>query len=203
MPFTETIEVTAGQHITDHGITLSRQTEISGTVTFSEGPGALGTVHLLDADGVEVDSVDFTNVGGDFRFFTATGGNFTLETSTLEPVKYVPVIYPVEVTIGTDVSGIVLEMPLAALITGTVTFEGPDSPGTIQVFNTDTGLLRYETDFTTAGDAFQYYLPPGDFRFLLTPGVELDLYAAGFRPIFESGNILNIMNKPIQIDIYG
>ncbi len=173
MPYTTDIEVTAGQNISNQDITLLRQTEISGTVTFAGGPGAAGTVHLMNVDHNEVDSADFAIIGGTFRFFTITGGDFTLETTTLEPVIYVPVIHPVTVTIGTDVTDIALELPLAALISGTVAFEGPDSPGVIQVFDVSTEVLRDETEFTDTGDSFQFYLPPGNFRLLLTaPGYD-------------------------------
>ena len=41
-----------------------------------------------------------------------------------------------------------------------------------------------------------------DFRFQLNSGAELDIYAVGFGPVFESGNMLKIMKAPIQIDIH-
>lgn len=165
------VTVTAGSDVTGVDFVLERQTEISGTVAFASGPGRAGTLRLLDGAGTQLDFRDFAASGGSFAFFRAEGGSYTLSASA---PTYVTTSLPLEVTTGVDVTGLALVLPRAALVSGTVAFEGPAAAGRLTIFDNLSGARRDTLGFAAAGDPFAFYLEPGEYR--------LELEAAGYLP---------------------
>ncbi len=165
LPAERTVTVSAGTDVTGVDFDLVRQTEISGTVGFDSGPGAAGTLRLLDSDGNELDFADFPASGGDFAFFTATGGDFTLSASA---PTYITTELPVAVTAGTDITGLEMILPRAARVSGAIAFEGPATAGRLELHDELTGALRDTSSFSAPGDSFSFYLEPGSYRLSLT-----------------------------------
>ncbi len=157
------VTVVAGTDITDLDFTLVRQTEISGTVTFADGPGQPGTLLFKDEVGTTLDFTGFASTGGTFSFFTPVGGTFTLSATT-QPAIYVPTDTTFVVTAGVDVTGMVLTLPLAAQVNGTIAFEGPDAAGRWQLYDDISGAFRDSLSFAATGDPFSFFLEPGRFR---------------------------------------
>lgn len=172
LPAQQTVSVTGGTDVTGIDFLLVRQTEISGSVGFESGPGAAGTLKLLDQDGAQVAFLDFPNTGRDFAFYTPVSGSFTLSASA---PTYITTTLAVEVTAGTDVTGLEIALPRAALISGVVAFEGPAAPGKLTVFDNFSGARRDTLSFSAAGDPFSFYLEPGEYR--------LEMSAPGYVPI--------------------
>jgi hypothetical protein len=158
----QAVDVTFGVDVEGVDFALVLQTRISGTVAFESGPGAAGTVRLLDADGVQVDFADFANTGGGFTFYTAEGGSFTLSAKA---PTYITTTLDVDVTLGTDVTGLELVLPRAALVSGLIGFEGPAAAGRLEVTNQATGALADTLAFSAEGDPFGFYLEPGAYLF--------------------------------------
>ncbi len=159
------VTVTAGTDVTGVDFSLARQTEISGSVSFASGPGAAGTLRLLNGEGDELDFADFPANGGDFAFFTTVGGDFTLSASA---ATYITTELAVSVTAGTDITGLEIVLPRAARVSGAVAFEGPAAPGRLELHDQLTGALRDTSSFSAPGDSFAFYLEPGSYRLTLT-----------------------------------
>ena len=166
------ITVTAGTDVTNLDFAMLRQTEVSGSVAFDGGPGQPGTLYFRDEAGNDLDFTGFPSTGGNFQFFTPVGGTFTLSAST-QPAQYVPTDSTFVVTAGTDVTGMVITLPLAAQVSGTMAFEGPDAAGHWQLFDNMSGAFRDSLRFAATGDPFSFFLEPGQFR--------LELDATGYQ----------------------
>lgn len=172
LPAQQTVSVSTGNDATGIDFLLFRQTEISGTIGFESGPGAAGTLKLLDEDGAQVAFVDFPSTGRDFAFYTPVSGSFTLSASA---PTYITTTQAVDVTAGMDVIGLEILLPRAALISGAVAFEGPAAPGKLTVYDNLSGARRDTLSFSAAGDPFSFYLEPGEYR--------LDMTAPGYVPV--------------------
>jgi C-terminal binding-module, SLH-like, of glucodextranase len=166
-----TVPVTTGVDATNVDFLLQRQTQISGTVSFASGPGAAGTVRFLDDAGEVLDLVDFAASGGPFVFFTETGGQFTL---TANAPTYVTTDIDLTVVTGQDQTDVALVLPRAAELRGFVSFEGPDSAGTLKLFENISGALRDTMSFAAQNDPISFFLEPGEYR--------LELDAPGYLP---------------------
>ncbi len=166
------VTLTAGTDVTGVDFNLQRQTEISGTVSFASGPGAAGTLRLLDADDHEIDFADFPANGGSFAFFTATGGDFSLSASA---PTYITTRMSVSVTTGVNIEGLEVILPRAAHVAGTIGFEGPVAAGRLELRDELTGVLRDTSSFAAPGDSFAFFLEPGAYRLHMT--------ASGYVPL--------------------
>ena len=116
------VAVTVGTDVTNVDIIMVRQTDISGSVTFTEGDGQPGTLLFSNETGEILASTDFSSYDGTFQFFTPVGGNFTLSATTFPPHYYAPFDTTFAVTAGVDITDMVL-----ALILDTVS--GISDPG--------------------------------------------------------------------------
>ncbi|MDX2474532.1 MAG: glucodextranase DOMON-like domain-containing protein [Candidatus Krumholzibacteria bacterium] len=157
------LTVTAGADVTGLDFDLLRQTEINGSIAFDGGPGQPGTLYFRDEVGNDLDFTGFPSTGGNFQFFTPVGGTFTLSAST-QPAQYVPTDTTFVVTAGEDIAGLVITLPLAAQVSGTMAFEGPDAAGQWQLFDNFSGAFRDSLSFAATGDPFSFFLEPGEFR---------------------------------------
>ena len=170
--------VTTGQDVTNIDFNLVRQTEVSGTVSFLEGSGQAGTIYFLDSAGNELDSQGFPFNGGPFQFFTPVGGMFTLSANTNSGDVigiYSPTEVNVDVTAGQDVTGIPVELPLAALVSAAISFEGPPAQGRAVLTDNISGVVMYDEVINPVeGDTVSSYLGPSQYRF--------DLEALGYVP---------------------
>jgi len=166
------LTVTTGQDVTDLDFTLIRQTEVSGTVSFLEGAGQAGTIFFLDSEGNQLASRGFPSSGGPFRFFTPVGGSFILSANTNAGDIigiYAPTEIQVEVTAGQDVTGIAMELPLAAYVTATISFEGPAAAGRAILTDNVTGVVMLDAAIDPVeGDSVSVYLGPSEYRLRLT-----------------------------------
>ncbi len=177
--FTAEIPVTvvAGEDQTSIDFAPDRHIEVSGTVSFLEGDGEAGTIYFLDSEGNELSFSGFPREGGPFEFFTPIDGSFTLSANTNRGDLigiYAPTDVPVEVTGGQDVTGIAVELPLAAYVTGTVSFEGPEVKTYWRFIDRNTEFVMVADSVAAEGDTIASFLGPG--RYLL------EMEAAGYVP---------------------
>ena len=184
------VSVTAGQDVTGVDIELQRQTMVAGSVTFSEGPGSTGMIYFEGEQGEVLDAVGFVEAGGPFEFFTPQGGTFTLAVRDLTSNMYVPVDSTLAVTAGVDQTAIIIDVPLAAEITGTVSFEGPAAEGWVRLFEGVGTTPRDSTAVSNPGDAFSFFLAPGEYRINTSaPGyVERDTFFTVAREDMDLGD---------------
>jgi len=124
MPAETPVTVITGEDQTGIDFLLIRQTEVSGTVSYLEGPGENGTVYFLDSEGIELDSSDFSVLGDKtFTFFTPVGGSFALLANTdVGDIigSYAPTEVEVEVTLFQDVTDIAIELLLWPIPTSAI-----------------------------------------------------------------------------------
>ncbi|MEN8006540.1 MAG: glucodextranase DOMON-like domain-containing protein [Candidatus Krumholzibacteriota bacterium] len=178
MPDEAVVSVATGEEQANVDFTMVRQTEISGAVSFLEGPGQPGTIYFLDSEGNELDFVGFPLNGGPFQFFTPVGGSFTLSANTNagEVIGiYAPLAMDVDVTLGQDITGLAVEMSLAAFVTASISFEGPPAEGRLTLTDNNTGVVMLDGAINPVeGDSASIYLGPSEYR--------LDLEALGYSP---------------------
>jgi len=180
----QTVSVTAGTDRTDVDFTLIRHTEISGAIEYETGTGEPGTIYMVDAQGDTLDSSDFAPLQEDFRFFTPEGGDITLIAGGTK--TYVTTDTTVTVVLHTDLKNIPLLLLRQAFISGSLAFEGPDSPGLITVYNELNGAVEDTASFATTGDPFGFYVEPGSYRMVFDAvgyQFRVELVQAGFDDI--------------------
>lgn len=155
------VDVTLGTDVTGLDIVLERQTEISGAVTFQSGPGADGVVAFRNDLGDTLATREFTAAGGPFEFFTDVSGNYSLASAA---PTYITTTLPLVVTRGTDITGLSLDMPRAALVSFSVGYEHLPRSGRYDILLPASGDSITSGVFSSDGQAFSHYLQPGNYR---------------------------------------
>ena len=171
------VTVVTGEDQTAVNFELIRHIEVSGTVSFLEGSGQPGTIYFLDSEGIELDSTGFPFNGGPFEFFTPDDGSYSVaaNTNTGDLIGiYAPTKVDVEVTGGQDVTGIAVELPLAAYVSGTVSYEGPAVTAHWRFVDRATEFVMVADSVSAEGDTIASFLGPGEYR--------LEMEAAGYLP---------------------
>ncbi len=161
------VAVTAGQEVTGLDAVLEKATTIGGTLSL-DGPGRLGEYVFRDPDGVVLDRG--TLLPSDFPFaftwYVSVSGTYTLEAWA---ETYLRQVFPIEVTAGTDVTGLDLVLQRAPRIAGAIAFaSGPGAAGEILLRDAAGDTLDRAT-FAAPGDTFSFFATgEGTFSLLAT-----------------------------------
>ncbi len=201
VPVTRTLSVAAGEQVTGFDFALTRATLVSGTISFLSGPGAAGTVSLIDDQGAAIGSAPFPAAGGGFTLYAVASGTYRVEAAA---ATYVTTDTTITVTAGVDVTGLALRLPRQTEVSGTVSFAGgPGSRGLVR-FADSTGATLGEQDFFETGGPFRFFTDrSGDYRLTATPTYPLpsvylpaDTVVAVARGVDLPGLALRLPLKP-------
>ncbi|HPF71589.1 MAG TPA: hypothetical protein PLQ13_13015, partial [Candidatus Krumholzibacteria bacterium] len=127
------VDVAAGEAVTGQALTLDKATAVRGTVGFTRGTGAPGSVAILDQDGATIMTRTFTVAAPDFVMWVQRSGRYTVRASATD---HFPAEATLDVTAHVDVDGVSILLEPLPLLSGEVTFaSGPGHQGTIALLD--------------------------------------------------------------------
>ncbi len=165
------IEVTAGEDVSGLAFVIPRAPLISGSVAYQSGPGADGTVAIVDpASGEALETADVSPSAPGFSFYAPALGDFELRAVA---DTYLETALPIEVAAGVDQTDLLLSLARMPELALTVLFL--DGPGNDGEFTAAGSAVGDTLTFTAAGGAVgPVFLPPGEYDLTVdAPGYDL------------------------------
>jgi hypothetical protein len=165
-PATTSINVAAGQTITDVELTLERATTISGILdtelTSTDVGESIVTSYVFRApDGSALATIDQllpSEIPHDFTFFVSDTGTYVLEARA---DFHLLTEFDIEVDGTSDVLDLAFTIPRAPLVEGIIEFaSGDGADGSLLVVDAEADTIVYlEVPFTAADPSFSFYAP--------------------------------------------